>query len=89
MYHVIALVYVLVAGQLVNNEPLKITHKQVFEHFAECKDFLDSNDLAAQKQVLGAMVANAYKARTPGEDPDGAAVPAITITASCEEDNSL
>lgn len=89
MYHVVALVYVLISGGVVGNEPVKVNHRQVFATLEKCQEFLKSDELQAQRAMLVAQIVSGYKVVTPGEDPDGAETPAGTSTASCEEDDSL
>jgi len=87
MYHIVALVYLIVAGQSIIGEPARVSHKMVFKDIDSCQSFMKSETFEFQRAALADMMRNTVKLPVhEGEDtPDFA----ITITASCEEDTTL
>jgi hypothetical protein len=94
MFKIVAMVYLIVAGQPFA-EPLKVTHNKQFvglDGEKECMAYLNSVEFAKQRgqlnltlsQTLAEKVAEqAEKAEEDAPSTD------VAITVSCEEDHSL
>lgn len=90
-FHIVALVYFIVAGQPVIDEPVRVAHKMSFKDEDACQAFLKSDTYVFQRAALTDMM-RLYipklkddDGRPLDEQPDTA----VVIMASCEEDNSL
>ena len=87
MFYIVALVYVIVAGQPVIDEPVKIPHAMVFKDLDACQAFLKSDTFAFQRAALADMLHQSIN--LPREEDQSPPDFAVTITASCEEDHRI
>jgi len=86
-FHIVALIYIIIAGQPIVDEPVRIPHKMVFQDLDACIAFMGSEPFSIQKAALSDMVRGSVKIPTAaGEDPPDFG---IAITTSCEPDNTL
>lgn len=89
MFMIQALVYVFIVGS-VAEAPIPVQHKLSFNGLDKCQEYLKSDEFQAQRQQLAFFFK--MRATMPAhdaEDADDAPEPAVTITASCIEDNRL
>jgi len=89
MYAIAALVYVLIAGQMVG-DPLLVRHKDTFLTEAKCQEFLLSKEFGEQKAVLTerltTRLTEMHQQAAAAGDAEGVPLPVVAITASCEAD---
>lgn len=85
MYAIAALVYVIFAGQPVD-EPLLVRHKDTFLTQEACQDFLKSDAFGVQREVLTERVRTALMEMRTQAAADDQPLPTVAITASCEKD---
>lgn len=86
-FHIVALVYIIVSGQPIVDEPVRITHRLVFQEYQACVDFMKGEEFSIQKAALADMLRANIKIPVPDdiEKPDFG----IAITSSCEPDDSV
>jgi hypothetical protein len=94
MFKIVALVYLIVAGQPFA-EPLKVTHNKQFvglDGEKECMAYLASDAFAKQRGQLNLALSQTLAEKVAEEAEKNKEAPPSTdvaITVSCEEDHSL
>lgn len=95
-FHIVALVYIMIAGKPLIDEPMRIPHKILFTSEQACNDYLKSDAFGHDRTDLAKIVSSEVSrklelsdAAPEHEDDTPSATPGIAITASCEADNSL
>jgi hypothetical protein len=90
MFMIQVLAYILIAGQSPE-APVMFQHKLSFNGLDKCQAYLKSDQFQVQRQQLAMMlkVAATPRATEDVDQADGAVEPAVTVTASCVEDNRL
>jgi hypothetical protein len=90
-FHIVALVYVMMAGKPTVDEPFTVNHKMTFSDETKCNDFLKSDEFAHQRSVLAKVfqdrideMAELDDAKPEADAPSGR--PGVAVTASCVED---
>ena len=82
MFKIVALIYLIGANGPLD-APTAIGYKPSFDGLEACRQHLMSEEFQHNRAMLGARIAASIK------QPEGEAPVAVTITASCEEDNRL
>jgi hypothetical protein len=92
MWMIVALVYIIVAGEPVIDEPIKVNHILTFDTLDKCQAYLKGEEYGDQREELADLMRSTFVAKLEkdaGENADVAPVPGIAITASCEEDKRV
>lgn len=88
MFKIIALVYVIVAGQPIMDEPAKISHRLSFNSYDQCSAFMQGEQFQIEKDALSNLFRSALEPKMKDDDDDPIDF-AIAVTAGCEDDNTL
>lgn len=95
-FKIVALIYIMIAGKPIVDEPFRFEHKTTFTDLDACQKYLTGQDFVMERAKLAKMVLDAVKDRdavtdaSPDpEDRPPVMIPGVAITASCEEDHSL
>lgn len=86
MFKVTALIYMLMSGTTLIDEPLAIESKQTFSSLEKCQAYLQSDEFGAARENITAAVTAAIK---QANLQNGDEQPTVAITASCDPDNRL
>jgi hypothetical protein len=82
MFKIVALVYLIGANGPLDT-PTAITYKRVFDGLEKCTEHLKSEEFASKRAGIASAIAGLIK--QPEDEPPIA----VTITASCMEDDRL
>lgn len=85
MYMIVAVVYMIIAGQPYG-EPIRVNHRDTFTSLEACQEHLKSDKFAADRQQLSSRIEASFVQMRKEADAEDQPLPALAITASCEQD---
>ena len=89
MYMVVALVYMLSSANAPIDAPIPVNGKISFMSLEQCQEYLQSEQFAMDKMNLHrSLLLRLHLLAAAGTQPTEE-IPAIAITASCQEDHRV
>ncbi len=88
MYMIVALVYIIIGGAPYG-EAVKVNHKTAFTSLEKCIEHLKSDEFGKDRVLLTEQITNTFVEMRTEANAEGAPLPAVVITASCEKDQRV
>lgn len=88
LFHIVVMVYVIVSGHPIVDEPTAVSHRRSFGSIEACQTYLKSEQFSEEREDFTATIRSGMKVPL-AEESDEAPDFALTTTASCEEDGTL